>query len=102
MVQFASAEDAADEWSLPAASQIPTVFGSVSTTVPRPAAISPVLPYLSDSPPPVDYASDPPMMASSPPLLSLTARRSAAPVVLGPDEEFELPSDQLQLSDQVR
>ena len=92
-----------DEWSLPMSNSAQSIVTPATATVNS----STSLPYLSASPPPPDYtASEPPIMASSPPPpVVMTFRKFAAatPAVdLGLDEDFELPSDQLQLSDQVR
>jgi hypothetical protein len=107
-----------DEWSLPSSSSTatttttsqqqlaPTMFEAAA---PRISSVSPILPYLSASPPPPPTDGGfvvPPMMTSSPPPptagpVNYNGRVTAAVGRLE-EEEFELPSDQFQLSDQVR
>jgi hypothetical protein len=91
-----------DEWSLPAShtgiSQ--TVF--VAATAASNSSSKTGLLFLSASPPPPpDYTlAEPPMMSSSPPpTIKKCSIYATEPVDL--NEDFELPSEQLQLSDQV-
>jgi len=99
-----------DEWSLPSSSTTTTSQQQLAPTMfeaaPRISSVSPILPYLSASPPPPTDGGFvvPPMMTSSPPPPTTAAVKyndRAAAVGGLEQEEFELPSDQFQLSDQV-
>ncbi len=101
-----------DEWSLPSTATTTTSQQQLAPTMfeaaaPRISSVSPILPYLSASPPPTDGGFVvPPMMTSSPPPPTTTATvnyngRATAAAGRLEEEEFELPSDQFQLSDQV-
>jgi hypothetical protein len=90
-----------DEWSLPASHISQPVFTSAAAASHSNSSKT-GLPFLSASPPPPDYTlGEPPMMSSSPPpTIKKCSIYATEPVDL--NEDFELPSEQLQLSDQVQ